>query len=338
MLTGFLGSGKTTLLNAALRDPRLRDTVVIVNELGDVGLDHLLIAGSAENVVLLDSGCLCCGLLGSLRDTLLDLHARRLRGLLPQFARVVVETSGLADPAPALQSLLRDPLVVRDFRLEGVVATIDALLGESELDNHAEAVAQLCLADRVVVTKTDLCGGSIPGVLRSRLRALNPVASERLFMRGDDAGALLPATGPGWQGEGESAWSGLRCAEAGPTARHDGRVRSDVFLLHSPVSWAGLAGWIELVREHFGARLLRCKGLVRIQGAEAPVVVQGVQGIFAAPRALESAAATDARPMLVCIHRDIDPAELRASLRALDAEPGTHRAARLSDLRPAGHS
>ena len=338
MLTGFLGSGKTTLLNSALRDPRLRDTVVIVNELGDVGLDHLLVAGSAENVVLLDSGCLCCGLLGTLRDTLLDLHARRLRGLLPAFSRVVVETSGLVDPAPALQSLLRDPLVARDFRLEGVVATLDALLGESELDAHPEAVAQLCLADRIVVTKTDLCGGGIPDALRARLRALNPAAGAHLFVRGDDAGALLPAAGAGRPDGGEPVWSGLRCTEVAPAARHDGRIRSDVFLLDAPVSWAGLAGWIELVREHFGARLLRCKGLVRIQGAEAPVVVQGVQGVFAAPYALEAAATADARPVLVCIHRDIDSTELRASLRALGAEPGTHRAARLSDLGPAAQT
>ncbi len=306
MLTGFLGSGKTTLLNSALRDPRLRGTAVVVNELGDVGLDHLLVAGSAENVALLESGCICCGVLNSLRDTLLDLLARSLAGQLPRFDRVVVETTGLADPAPAIQSLLRDSLL-RDFRYDGLVTTVDAVHGVRSLAEYDEAVAQVSLADRLVVTKTDVTGNGIPVPLRERLLELNPPAARELATRGDDAallGPLPPFAPPFFSG---SAAAGV----------HAGTVRSDVFRIETPVGWPGLAAWMETARTEFGAALLRCKGLLRVDGEALPVLVQGVQGLFAPPRRLDAPPAP--APFLVCIHRGIDPARLRASLAVLQA-------------------
>lgn len=319
LLTGFLGSGKTTLLNGALRDPRMRGTAVVVNELGEIGLDHLLVAGSAENVVLLESGCLCCGLLNSLRETLLDLLARSLSGRLPPLRHIVVETTGLADPAPALQSLLRDPLVLRDFRLDGVVTTVDAVAGESSLESQPEARAQVTLADRLVVTKTDLTGGRVPAALRARLRGLNPMAGRSIALRGDDAALLEPGAGDG--GAFACAPTSLPAAGPPPPARHGAGVRSASMHIPAMVEWAGLAGWIEFARAEFGPALLRCKGLVRVRGVEQPVLVQGVQGVFAAPRLLEVPPPPGLAPFLTFIHRGLDDAGLRASLRMLDAEP-----------------
>lgn len=319
LLTGFLGSGKTTLLNAALRDPRMRGTAVVVNELGEIGLDHLLVAGSAENVVLLESGCLCCGMLNSLRETLLDLLARSLSGRLPPLRHIVVETTGLADPAPALQSLLRDPLVLRDFRLDGVVTTVDAVAGVASLEAQPEARAQVTLADRLVVTKTDLTRGRVPAALRARLRGLNPVAARRIALRGDDAALLEP--GAGDAGAFACAPATLHASVPLPSARHGEGVRSASMHLPAVVAWAGLAAWIELARTEFGPALLRCKGLVRVRGVEQPVLVQGVQGVFAPPRPLEFPLPPGLAPFLTFIHRGLDDAGLRASLRALDAEP-----------------
>jgi G3E family GTPase len=309
MLTGFLGSGKTTLLNSAMRDLRLRGTAVVVNELGEIGLDHLLVAGSAENVALLESGCICCGVLNSLRDTLLDLLAGSLAGRLPRFDRVVVETTGLADPAPAIQSILRDGLL-RDFRYEGLVTTVDAVHGERSLAEHPEAIAQVALADRLVVTKTDLTCDEVPQPLRARLLELNPAAASALATRGDDAALLGPLP------QFAAPFASL---PAPACARHGPGIRSEAFPIDAPVGWPGLAAWIELARAEFGPALLRCKGLLRVEGEARPVVVQGVQGLFAPPRPLEAELPVPPASFLVCIHRGIDPARLRASLGVLQS-------------------
>ena len=148
VLTGFLGSGKTTLLHALLLHPQLEDTAVVVNELGEIGLDHVLVTGAIDNVVLLDAGCLCCTVLDTLRETLIDLYGRRSTGDVPHFRRVLVETSGLADPTPVLQSLLRDSLITPYYAFDGLVTTVDALFAETALDEYSESVQQIALADR----------------------------------------------------------------------------------------------------------------------------------------------------------------------------------------------
>ena len=156
LLTGFLGSGKSTLLGRVLRDPRFSDTAVIVNEFGDVGLDGVLIQHSSEQVVEMTSGCLCCTIRGDIRQSLMDLHSRRARGEIPTFSRLVVETTGLADPVPVIQTLQIDPRLRRRFRLAGVVTTVDVLNGDATLDRQREAVKQVAVADRLVLTKSDL--------------------------------------------------------------------------------------------------------------------------------------------------------------------------------------
>lgn len=177
VLTGFLGSGKTTLLSRLIRDPAMARTAVVINEFGEVGLDHLLVAKADENTVLMDSGCICCTIRSDLADTLRDLYMKRLRGEVPEFDRVVIETTGLADPAPILHTLMTDPLVASRFRLDGVVTTIDAVHGAGQLDGHVESLKQAAVADRLVLTKTDIAEAGATAALKARLKAVNPAAT-----------------------------------------------------------------------------------------------------------------------------------------------------------------
>ena len=192
LLTGFLGSGKTTLLAKLLEKPGMAETAVIVNEFGEVGLDHLLVAKGEENVVLLDSGCLCCTVSNALNETLGDLHFRRVRGEIPRFKRAVIETTGLADPAPILHMLMTDYLVSAHYALDGIVATVDGVHGGHQLDTHAEAVKQVALADRIILTKGDLAASEALEALKDRLAALNPAAGLLEAVDGElDPAAIL---------------------------------------------------------------------------------------------------------------------------------------------------
>lgn len=337
VLTGFLGSGKTTLLNALLGHPELEDTAVVVNELGEIGVDHLLVTGSVDNILLLDGGCLCCSLLGTLRDTLLDLYGRRSVGEVPPFRRVLVETSGLADPAPILQTLLRDSLVGPYYRLDGLVTVVDALFAETELEQYRESVQQVALADRLIVTKTDLTGGHCPPTLEVQLRSLNASAP----LHAAQFGVIEPARllGSGKISLRELALRGDEPGDtdrAGHQSRHSPAVRTDSFVLAEPATWAGLAGWTDLVKEFFGKNMLRCKGILKLAGVDGPVLVQGVQNVFAQPVTLDSWPDNERYSRLVCISRDLDPAALRASLKLLHAEPGTYRPASIQELIDSG--
>ncbi|CAO3352369.1 Metal chaperone, involved in Zn homeostasis [Azospirillum palustre] len=201
VLTGFLGSGKTTLLQALLRNPAMARTAIVINEFGEVGLDHLLVAKASENMVLMDSGCLCCTIRGDLVDTLRDLFLKRVKGEIPDFDRVVVETTGLADPAPIIHTLMSDPLLAARFRLDGVIATVDAAHGSLQLDRQTESVKQAAVADRIVLTKTDVATPAATVALMQRLVAINPAAPVIPAAHGDidpaklfDAGLYNPET------------------------------------------------------------------------------------------------------------------------------------------------
>lgn len=338
VLTGFLGSGKTTLLNELLRDPELKDTAIIVNEFGEIGLDHLLVVGASDNVVLLNAGCLCCTVLDSLKETLADLYHRRVRGTVPRFARVLVETTGLADPAPVLQSILRDSLTLPFFRLDGVVTTVDATLGLSQLDRHPEAVKQVAMADRLVITKTDLTEGSCPVSLQERLRDLNPLSPMLLARQGVLPPDQLIGVGP-WSADGRLPAVAQWLGEDDPHHHHDrpdvnrhGDIHAVSFVSAEPISWAGLAAWTDLVGRACGNRLLRCKGILHIAETQGPVIVQGVEARFAAPQRLKDWPDEDHRSRLVCIARNIDPDLLRKSFAALRVAPGTHAPLSIEDL------
>ncbi|MQP66665.1 GTP-binding protein [Niveispirillum sp. SYP-B3756] len=224
VLTGFLGSGKTTLLSRLIRDPGMARTAVIINEFGEVGLDHLLVSKADENTVLMDSGCLCCTIRSDLSDTLRDLYLRRTRGEVPEFDRVVIETTGLADPAPILHTLMTDPLIASRFRLDGVVTTIDSVHGMGQLDKHEESLKQAAVADRVVLTKTDIADKAVVEALRRRLHDLNPGAVHVDAQTDDalpvllfDAGLYNPAT----KSLDVQRWLKAEAYEGGQDHHHD---------------------------------------------------------------------------------------------------------------------
>jgi len=328
VLTGFLGSGKTSLLARLLRRPELVDTAVIVNEFGEIGLDHLLVAEGEENVVLLDSGCLCCAISNTLGETLGDLHFRMVRGELLRFKRAVIETTGLADPAPILQMLMTDNLVSAHYRLDGVVTTIDGQLGSGQLDGHDESVRQAAVADRLVITKGDVAGAAATAALRRRLEVLNPTARIVEAVRGEiepaeilniglfDTERKLPDV-PRWLRD--EALSTQHAAETHSHAphRHE-RIRSFSVYLDEPIRWQGYAAWVEALRNLRGRDLLRVKGLVAIENAERPYVIQAVQHAFSPPLRLPGWPSSDRRSRLVLITRDIDRASLESTLRLLN--------------------
>lgn len=290
LLTGFLGSGKTTLLNRLLRLPELRDTAVIVNEFGTIGIDHLLVERASVEPVLLENGCLCCSARGELAAALNGLRRRRARGRIMAFRRIVIETTGLATPAPILETL-REPDLERDFWLAGIVTTIDGLCGAGTLDRYKEARRQAAIADRLVITKTDVADGDSVA-LASRLRALNPVApidcaaemalrTEILFGSGSD------------RAHGE--------ADGGEDHRHEG-IETFCLVRDNPIAWDGFKVWLSVLAALCGERLLRVKGFVAVAGApERPFLVQGVQHVFDAPVQLPAWPSHDHRTRLVFI-------------------------------------
>ncbi|WP_430910151.1 CobW family GTP-binding protein [Methylobacterium sp. sgz302541] len=317
VLTGFLGAGKTTLLNRLLRDPALADTVVIVNEFGEIGLDHLLIESVEEDMILLGAGCLCCTVRGDLVAALEDLLRKRDNGRVTPFRRVVIETTGLADPAPILHALIAHPYLSLRYRLQGVVTVVDAVNGAASLDAHPEAVRQAAVADRIILTKTDLAGGDAAD-LRARLAQLNPAApidppdvpAETLL------GGWFGLDGKiaqvrDWLGAEAVATSGQRDDQGqdpGAVDRHDAAIRSFALTSDTPIRRAAFEMFLELLRSGHGGAILRMKGLVAFADApERPAVVHGVGHAVHAPVSLPGWPDADHSSRLVLIVRDLDP-------------------------------
>lgn len=326
VLTGFLGSGKTTLLKSLLVHPGMRDTAVVINELGEVGLDHLLVREVTEEVVLLGSGCVCCAMRDDLVSALRELRSLREAGSIPPFGRVVVETTGLADPAPLVQTLIGERSLHGDYRLANLVTTIDAVLGESELDAHMEAVKQAALADRLVLTKLDLAMPPRIEPLRERLRALNPAAElvdsapgrfpapEQLFdATGFDLRAK-PRAARVWLKE-EAYLAQRPHHRHRDSERHDERVAAFCIRLAEPVEWTPFLEWLELLLASRGESLLRVKGLVNVGGKTRPVVIQGVQHIFYPPVELPDWPDADRTTRIVFITRDLTRSAVETSLK-----------------------
>ncbi len=299
VITGFLGAGKTTLLNALLKHPDMEGALVIVNEFGEVGLDHLLVEAAADEVIELASGCLCCTLRGDLVETLVRVLQDRDAGT--PFARIVVETSGLADPAPILHSIMAHPWLTQRLSLDGMVTVVDALSGEETLKAHEEAVKQAALAERLVISKADMLAPEERGErldsLRQALRAINPVAD--ILVAGDASCAprelfhagLRDPLGGGLHLDGWLRVERLRAAAEGAHGHHHHGTQVDSFaLVHdSALSPAGLDIFIDLLRASFGAALLRVKGIVKLaDDPDRPVVVHGVQHVFHPPARLDA--------------------------------------------------
>lgn len=341
ILTGFLGAGKTTLLNTILTDPASGRIAVIVNEFGDAGLDHDLIEIADGDVTLMQSGCLCCSIRGDLASTIGDLLARRHAGKL-QFDRLVIETTGLADPGPVIQTLLADHLLAHNVRLDGVITLVDAANGPATLDAQLEAVSQVALADLIVLTKTDLVTAAAASVIDTRLRRLNATAeildkctveitAETLWGRSgirrntpqDQAVAwTTPRENTGDPLANLSGFAPKRPDAIAPT-RHDTRITSVSIVLDAPLEDADFDCWLNTLIGLKGPDILRVKGIIFLNGIDTPFVFHGVQHIFGVPVPLDNWTGTDRRSRIVVIARDMSTPELQRSFDMLRAgQPG----------------
>ncbi len=306
VVTGFLGSGKTTLLAGLLRRPGLGETAVIVNELGEIAIDHHLLRRVDERTVLLANGCLCCSLRGDLTDELRDLLDRRASGEVPRFRRVLVETTGLADPAPILTTLISEPSLRHHFRPEAVIATVDAVHGLRQLERQPESLRQAAAADCLVITKADLAERAGVRELTRRLAALNPGAAILEAEHGNvDPRRLFRAGQP------------RRLPEPAPGSPHTGDVRTCSLVLDRPLDWTAFGIWLTMLLQSRGADVLRVKGLLDV-GGPGPVVLDSVQHVVHPPRHLDSWPDGDRRSRLVLIGRGLDAAALETSLAAFD--------------------
>jgi G3E family GTPase len=317
VLTGFLGSGKTTLLAGLLKSPQFSRTAVIINEFGEVGLDHELIETSDESFVELQTGCLCCKMRGDLVVTLEHLLARRDAGTAAPFARVVIETSGLADPAPILHALMGDAGLAERLSLAGVVTTVDAVNGLATLARQPESVKQVALADRLLLTKTDLADAGTE--LRARLSAINPSAPVLTASFGEvDAERLLDPGLHTTRPQHLDAWLGLRL---GQQDAHDAEISTFAVVRETPIAAVALTLFMEALAEHCGGDLLRLKGIVDIvESPDRPAVVHGVQHVFHPPAWLARWPSEDRRSRLVLVGRALHQPWFEALLAAIEAE------------------
>jgi len=320
ILTGFLGAGKTTLLNKLLAAPELSDTVVLINEFGEIGLDHLLVENVEGDMLLMSSGCLCCTIRGDLIATLEDVLRRRDNNRITPFRRVVIETTGLADPAPMLQTVLAHPYLVLRYRIDGVVTLVDAVNGEVTLDAHIEAVKQAAVADRIVITKTDLLSDDEDrlSTLRTRLEALNPTARTLIAQDGEADAAALLKCGP-YDPSGKiadvSAWLNAEALTDAPSHhhehahdpnRHDASIRAFCLTAADPISPAAFDAFITMLQQAQGPKLLRVKGIIGLSDHPSrPIVVHGVQHVFHPPVRLEHWPDGDHRTRLIFIVKDL---------------------------------
>lgn len=328
VLTGFLGSGKTTLLNHLLRQPECSDTAVIINEYGDVPLDHLLVETLDGEIAVLASGCVCCTLRSDLEATLRDLLARRDRGALPPFRRIIIETTGLADPAPILQTVIGNPLLTRFCRMDGVITVVDVLHAPTQLEHHAEARCQVAVADRLLLSKTDLGDSHQMAEAIRLLRRLNPGAQIHEAAHGVVHVSTL-----------------LNLETAAPEARlqgmpanthhdhvhiHDAEhgLRSVALRAEEPLDWLAVQDWLSALRTHYGPQMLRVKGVLDLIGETQPVAVHGVHHVFHEPVRLPYWPEQRAQSRLVFILQDMDPqviAESFAELAGIAALPAQIR-------------
>ena len=301
LLSGFLGSGKTTLINALLRDPRMAGTAVAVNEFGDIPLDRDLIDHGADKTVVLANGCLCCNLAGDMEDAVMRLFSRREGGEVPRFQRLLIEPSGLADPAPIAQAILRNPVMSRAMRLEAIVTTVDALFGESQLARHPETRKQVALADRLVLTKTDLVTTASLERLQLELRNQNPAAPIFKAPHGVvDATLLFP---PSFFDLAVSTQAPNRSGLFADSVDPDHRGRHAVVSLFAdrPLIWRAFDNWLRRIRIEHGEHLLRVKGMLEIESVDGPVVVQGIHHVLNAPVELDAWPDGERRSRLVLI-------------------------------------
>ncbi len=345
VLTGFLGSGKTTLLNYLMQQPALGRTLVIINEFGEIGLDHDLVTQSAEEtddiVVEMSSGCLCCTIRGDLVRTLREAPGRFARGGELWFDRVVIETTGLADPAPILQTLMNDAAIAQRYRLDAVMTAVDAVNGAATLDRQIESVKQVAVADRLLITKTDLADVEALHNLRERLRSLNPTAEQIIARHGRvDPTLIIDADlyDPSTKTDDVQEWLRAELVEAshhhhhhdhgddhdhdhdhdhGDVNRHDKHIRAVCFTINEPIPGEALDRWLGSLLGLRGEDFLRIKGIINVAQLDRPMVIHGVQHVMHPPVLLDEWPSEDHRSRIVFITRDIDETMLRETLEVI---------------------
>ena len=352
ILTGFLGSGKTTLLNRALRDPAMANTAVVINEFGEVGLDHLLAAQSDDTIMVLENGCLCCTVFGDLVSTLNNLYHQREDGTIPRFDHVVIETSGLADPSPLIQAFLSDPVLAGLYRIGAVVATVDAVNGPHTLDEHIESVRQVALADHILITKLDLVApekarDAEEAALIARLTRLNPAAK---ISRADDAafdvGRVLreDALKPGDPKADARAWLNAAAYEQQDHAHHDHDhdhtehdhhhlhdrdIASFCFTRSEPITREALRLLLDALQQNLGPNLLRVKGIVHVaEDPDRPAVIHGAQQLLHNLTWLDRWPDADRTSRIVFITQGYDRADVEDMIAVLDRVASRTAAAR----------
>ena len=312
VITGFLGSGKTTLLNALLKRPEAANTAVIINEYGEVGVDHDLVQGITESVTLLDNGCVCCVLRGDLEQALLDMFMARRAGEMTSFERVILETTGLADPAPVMQTLISDPMLAEYYRLDGVVTVVDSVQGRAQLNDTPEAVKQAAVADRLIITKSDLAEPGAVDELATTLKDINPSAQHAVALTGEVDPMFVLSVGLDRvriQQEAVERWLGStrdEHHEHGGHHHHTHDISTFTLFFEQPFERSVFERCVEVLTSLRGADLLRVKGLVNVAGEAGPVVIQGVQHLFHPPVTLAGWPSADKRSRLVFITRKIE--------------------------------
>jgi G3E family GTPase len=325
IITGFLGSGKTTLLKGLLAAPDLSDTAVLINEFGAVGLDHELVQNVTESTLLLDNGCLCCAIRGDLQGALRDLLSQRQGGLVPYFRRVVIETSGLADPAPIAYTLLAEPVLQHHFRLGGIITTVDAVNGGQQLQRFPESVKQAAVADRLIMTKTDLAEPEQIAALYANLRRLNKSAPIVEVADGDIQPTTL-LTDDMYNAAGRereiSQWlaptSGTDTAQDALIHEHADHIHSFALTYDSPLDWTAFGIWMTMLLHHHGDNVLRIKGLLNVAGVPTPVLINGVQHIVHPPAHLPAWPSAVRQSRIIFIVRDMEQGKIEASLAAFN--------------------
>ena len=338
IVTGFLGAGKTSLLNALLRDRMAAGTLVLINEFGEIGLDHLLVERVDGDTLVMTSGCLCCSIRGDLIATLEDILRKRDNGRIAPFDRVIIETTGLADPAPVLHTVMLHPYLMLRFRLDGVVTLIDAVNGSATLDAHEEAVKQAAMADRLVLSKTDLLAdGGVLRDLRARLAKLNPGAVLLDAAQGQATAAALLNAGiydPDRKIPDVRHWLNAEAfatddahghghsAHVHDVNRHDARIRAFCIRHEAPLSASALDLFIALLRDAHGPNLLRVKGIVALaDDPSRPVIIHGVHHVFHAPLRLPAWPDADHTTRIVLIIRDMEQAFVETLWKAAAGVP-----------------
>jgi G3E family GTPase len=334
VVTGFLGSGKTTLINRLLKRPDMNRVAVIVNELGEIGIDNDLVEVSSEQMMLLNNGCLCCVLRGDLEETMRDLFIKRRNGEIIDFDRVVIETTGLADPAPVMQTLMTDTMLEEQYRLDCVVTLVDAVNGLEQIATMPEPVKQAALADRLVITKSDLVDAAKLHELEAKLRELNPPAPIKRALNGEIELAFLVDVGlrnvkgklediARWLGADEHDDGHGDHHEAKHGHRHDTAITSFYLRFERPFPWTVFTQCMDVLTALRGPDLLRVKGLVNVESRAGPMVVQGVQHLFHPPVELAAWPSEDRGSRIVFITRGIardDVANLFVAIGAMQGQ------------------